>query len=224
MKNDAAKSFVSAVKPIFRKRTIYRTLACLIVVACIIGYKDPFTYYLAALAFIAVVAKLVNVELNLADAVWKRFAEQLETTSYEPMAAVKSFPPASALSKVGDARDLRLLAKGVYRNYPIRLLEEEAMFDFDSKDGSYTCRFRILEITTKQNFYHVYVDSKKNNFMFPSTSMHTLSRCLRTNETLDVEGDVNKYFKIFVPEKDNFKSLVTLTPEKLLALRDYGVN
>lgn len=223
MQNDSTTPFVDAVKPLFRKRAIYRTLASIIVAASVFWYKDWVTYFLAAtLPLLAIVAKLIDIEQNLADVVWKRFAEQLDTTSYEPVASLAPLPPASALSKVGDVRNLRLLARGDYRNYPVRLLEEEATFNDESGNGSYTCSFRVLEITTKQNFYHVYVDSKKNNLMFPSTSMHTLSRCLRTNESLEVEGDVNKYFKIFVPEKDNFKSLVTLSPEKLLALRDYG--
>jgi hypothetical protein len=65
-------------------------------------------------------------------------------------------------------------------------------------------------------------DSKSNSHFGFSTAMNVLSLSVRGNQKLDVGGDAGKYFTIYVPPDDRYRSLLTLTPQKIMALRGFG--
>lgn len=220
MPNEIPDRFVLSLKPLFRERTIYRLLTAAGLVLTLLG-NNFWLFVPGIILLVAAGLKLAFVGTNLETQVWNRFSAQLDpvnvtrhTNPQEPLRGV--------IGSIGDFRHLSVLAQGRYGPYDIRLLRQTVSYNPQSKNGSYSRRYRVLEITTRQEFYHVFLDSKSNDQSLFSTSMNILSRSVRDNQILTVEGDVHKHFQIYVPADDAFKSLVTLTPEKLLALRDYG--
>ena len=220
MQPTPADPFVDAIKPLFRQRTLYRVLLGVGFAVLILGYNSLFIVP-GWIIIILTTIKLVHVNAAIERHVWSKFSEQLDST----VPTQGSGPPEplrGVIGSIGDRRTVFEHAAGTYGSYGVRLVTQTVDYKPESTNRGYSRSYRVLELTARQNFYHVFIDSKGNDQSVVSTAMHILSRSVRGNPTLSVEGDVHKSFTIYVPKGDNYKSLVTLTPNKLLALRDYG--
>ena len=131
---------------------------------------------------------------------------------------------AGVMGSIGDAQSLFVIAAGTLENYEVRLLKQSVYYNPQSKNGHYSREFRILEIKTTEDFYHVFMVSRQASRNILSTAMTVLAKSVKHNKKLVVEGDVNKYFNIYIPEAAESESLITLSLENLLAIRDYGHN
>lgn len=221
MQIQATDGFIQSVKPLFKKRAIYRILWFICVGIFIISSQSWF-FFPALILTLVVAVRLTNAEMTIAERVWQRFESRLDSAHKPPIDNLLIEPLEGVMGSIGDSRQLSVLARGKYGQYDVRLLEQTVIFQPEPKGSSYSRNYRVLELTTRQNFYHVFIDSKKNSLNLISTAMSVLSFSVKGNKRLTVEGDVNNFFNIYVPRDDKSKSLVTLTPEKLLALRDYG--
>lgn len=220
MQPNPSDPFVQAIRPLFRRRTVYRLLLSLGMVMAIFGYKSLFIIF-GILITILALSQLIRVGLAIERNVWKRFSDQLD--SIMPVLGIGSPEPlGGVIGSMGDTRTVFEHVAGTYGTYGVRLVTQTVEYKPESENGRYSRSYRVLELTTRQDFYHVFIDSKGNHQSLFSSAMNILSRSVRGNPRLRVEGDVHKFFDIYVPKGDDYKSLVTLTPEKLLALRDYG--
>lgn len=214
-------TFIQAVRPLFRLRNIYRALWILSIII-LIASSDSWFFFVAIVMAIVVSSKYADAELRLSKKVWERFAAQLDSVETNSQILMRPKPLSGVIGSIGGMRLLSVIYQGNYGGYDIRLLNQTVVYNPGSRNGSYSRGYRILEITTAQDFYHVFIDSKQNDRKVLSRAMTILSLSVRGNARLQTEGDVNRYFDIYIPRDDRYKSLVTLTPEKLLALREYG--
>jgi hypothetical protein len=215
-----ADEFVKSVDALFKKRRLYRIASIVCLIITIFGYSLWIMYpFLIQVFYFG--AKLINTEMNLERKIWQKFSECLDSVP-DSMTDINSKPLEGVMGTIGDVRDIRVLVAGTYDTHKVRLLQETVYYNPSSENGNYSRKYRILEIQCPQDFYNVFVDSKSNNQSSFSTAMNVLSRSVRSNPKLTVEGDVNKFFDIYVPKDSKADSLITLTPEKLLALREYG--
>lgn len=212
--------FINNTKPLFKKRNRYRVLFFGALALAVLGGETVFSVIGMILA-IGLIPLLTNARSRLEAAVWKRFSNQLH---YTPTHHDKFFEPLDGvIGTIGDNRLAYATTKGVYKNRYVRIIKLMVVFDPSKRvEASFTKEYRVLEITSNQNYYHVFIDSKSNDKTIFTTAMKILSLSIKNNQRLSVEGDVDRYFRIYVPKGDAYKSLVTLTPEKLLALRNYG--
>jgi hypothetical protein len=211
--------FSASVRPYFRQRAVYRIVTCAAYLVLLVSYR---TWAVVPAVVIAVLAsvKVARIESAMESKVWSRFARQLD--SIDPQSNDNlAGPLQGVLGQLGDRRSCSVIVSGTYRGYPIRLLHETTEYNPGVK-SSYMRDYRILEITAKQDFYHVFIDSKSNSRFGFSTAMNVLSLSVRGNQKLDVGGDAGKYFTIYVPPDDRYRSLLTLTPQKIMALRGFG--
>ena len=215
-------SFLHATEPLFKQRRLWDWLFVVGVILIVVTAQTPLIF-VTPLLFIVALIKGVRIHTTLEEKVWQQFAARLDSSQVDPEALRYTLPLSGAIGSIGERRMLRVLAQGVYQGYPIRVLQQGVLYKPQSMNGSYSRGYRILEIVTNQTFYHVFIDAKGNHARIWPNAMHVLSRSVRHNKTLSVEGDVNKFFDIYVPNNDQYKSLITLSPEKLLALRDFGV-
>jgi hypothetical protein len=222
MKTENEQAFINSVRPLFWQRRLYRFVTIVGVIMFMASRTAEAWLWLllsVPLTLIALVWSIV-IEMRLEKRVWQRFAEGL--TDVQSTTGQQFDSPAGVIGSIGDERWPQLLVNGHYGSYEVRLWQQTSIFNPDSSKHRTSLNYRILEIATKQDFYHVFIDSKSNSRGVFTNAMVALSRSVRDNQKLTVEGDVNKYFDIYVPSGDDYRSLVTLTPEKLLALRDYG--
>lgn len=222
MQSAQDSEFIHAVSPLFRQRIKYRCLSVVSFIFLVATYDTVF-FIVTSVVSILLVSRLINVSLALEEKVWQRFESKLHAV-VEPPSLIHQNPAplGGVIGSLGDRRYVSVVVAGRYGKYDIRLLKQYSTFNAATKKGSFERAYRVLEITTRQDFYHVYIDSKSNNRRLSSKAMNIASISIDENPKLEVEGDVNKYFTIYVPKGDNFHSLITLTPEKLIALRDYG--
>lgn len=211
------------LKPLFRSRRQYGLFLVINAFALLLfaSYDSWFALPLIP-SFVIIFFKYVLIESSLEENIWSAFQRYLI-----PAPGKKSFISydklRGVLGNLGDFQKYYVLAEGLYGNYYIRSLNCTVWFNTQSHYGSFERRYRVLEISTTQNFYHVFMDSKRNNQSQISTAMNVLSRSIRENTVLNVEGDVHKYFKIYTTNEGS-EGLITLTPNTLIALRDYGSN
>lgn len=223
MQPPTATEFVESVGPLFKKRSVYRTLIALAVVSVVVSYGTWFM--IPAIIFLLVIVPvLVRYEVALETRVWQMFAEQLDVVHTSN--GRRAEPLKGVVGELSNGRLPSLLAAGLYHGYSVRLLEQTVYYRPTSRSSAPSYMYRILEITTNQQYYPVFLDSKSNNARIAphvlSTAMNVLALSVGRNRQLTVEGDANKFFRIYVPANARYESLVTLSPEKLLALRNYG--
>jgi hypothetical protein len=221
MRSDTSNSFVESVKPLFRQRRLYRILSGISLFFIVISYHTWFFFLTTAVSIFPIV-QLLRIEMSLETKVWERFKSKLDNIEDSTQVYMRAAPLEGVVGSLGDSSSNIVHAVGRYGQYDVRLLTHSVNFNTNSKNGGFSRDYRVLEITTSQDFYHVYIDSNLNNRKMSSSAMNIVSISIRENQKLTVEGDIEKFFTIYVPGSDRFKSLVTLTPEKLLALRDYG--
>ena len=222
MNDTGEKQFITSANKLFRMRTVYLCLCWLSLIGIMLKTYSLLLWAASFVLFLVWGVLYLRLEARLEKLLWGRFKLLIhDTGDFNP----KPLPPLSgAIGKLGKDRKLELLAHGMVKNYPVTLWAQDCIFYPHLNNIAVTNSYRVLEITTEQNFYHVFVDSKRNDKGLFGKDMRTLAKSLRGNQQLTVEGDVNKYFRMYVPADARYKSLVTLTPEKLLALRDYGQN
>jgi hypothetical protein len=219
-----ADDFIQTVKPLFRQRRKYRIITYSLCAALLIAYAANVIIFLVMLPLVFYYFNtLSRYEYALEKAVWGRFQDGLAPSAiHSTPGMLRSKQLYGVMGNLGYSHSYSLLAEGTYANRPVRLLAVNVTFHEPSSRSGYTRRYRVLEITTRQQFYQVFIDAKRNHQNWFATAMSVLSRSINKNQRLAVEGDVHKYFDIYVPKHDKSHSLVTLSPEKLLALRNYG--
>lgn len=76
----------------------------------------------------------------------------------------------------------------------------------------------IISVNLPKNLPNVFIDSKKNNFL----GINSLDKFYSKKQVLQLEGDFNNYFTIYVPQDYQKDALYFLTPELMALLVDYG--
>lgn len=222
--NQDHDQFIQAVQPLFRARRRHAALTVLSLVASLVfaGLNLGVIAPLLLIPIIYFAANMVIADFSLQRKVWQEFARHLEGGD----ASYTLDQPDHLLGVMGNlaySLHLHVLASGTSGTRAVRVLQKA--IDFKAPHGIYpyyTRWYRILEIGSQQDFYHVFVSSKKNHQPLFPTAMTLLARSIRQNQKLTVEGDVNNFFDIYVPAGSDYEGLITLSPDKLLALRDYG--
>lgn len=222
--NQGDDRFIQAIRPLFKERSIYQVLTVLSVAIILIlaGIGDGWEFLGVLLVLPSMIFPLMALsdDFRLERKVWEQFAKQLDsgdaTFAYHQPDHLQG-----VMRSLGFSLHLDVLASGTIGTRAVRVLRKAISFNPYSM-RSYDRWYRIVEISSRQDFYHVFMSSKKNQQPFFPTAMTLLSRSIRNNQKLSVEGDVDKYFDIYAPEGSNWRGLVTLTPDKLLALREYG--
>ena len=157
--------------------------------------------------FVIFTVQWAIADYNLELKVWNRLSDNFESyiaSSVESLSGV--------MGSLGYGHSVSPIVSGVYGGYSVRLFNEDVYTDKKLRQG-YRKTYRVLEIQFRQDFYAVFMDSRK---------LSGISRAVSDNQRLNVEGDVNKFFDIYVPQDSKYNGLITLTPEKLWAIRQYG--
>ena len=229
MKPLETDSYVADIMMIYRKRRYAKAyIFCMAIFILIVAPHQSSPIFgiitlLASLLLLYLFVRLFIITMYLEESVWKRFNSKM-TNIVLPDRSTASPVLYGVMGSIGDASSMRVITEGMYGNYNIRLIEQSVFYKPQSKNGNYSREYRVLEIMTNQDFYHVFMDSKRNSMNIFSTAMTILAKSVKHNKKLNVEGDVNKFFKIYIPQAAEFESLITLSPEKLLAIRDFGNN
>lgn len=113
-----------------------------------------------------------------------------------------------------------VLASGQINGIDFSVIELGVNFLY-RRDG-YRKTYRVFAIRTQQDSPNIYIDSKANNGRFRSSNMQFIRGSISHNPTLHVEGDVHKHFNIYIEPDAQIPSLVSLAPDRLLAIRDFG--
>ena len=221
--------YVAQLSPLFKRRRQIRLSIVLLLPVLLVGVSQQssniFTIIgLASLVgLILLLIKLFFITYSLEETVWDRFRSKM-TKVVNTSSSIETPVLAGVMGSIGDAQSLFVIAAGTLENYEVRLLKQSVYYNPQSKNGHYSREFRILEIKTTEDFYHVFMVSRQASRNILSTAMTVLAKSVKHNKKLVVEGDVNKYFNIYIPEAAESESLITLSPENLLAIRDYGHN
>jgi hypothetical protein len=220
---------IEAIEQLTRSKNTFRIVALLFIPFTPLLFVEPYQWgfipatlmIISLLACIGIFFKRIAIRRVASYAIVNSFEEYVSLGGY-----IQPDPqPDSVMSHIGDYRYYNVIGKGVQSGYPVRLMSMYVTFDTASWTGlTSTKKYLILEITTQQNFWHVFLDSKSNNGTFTPSAMRLLSLLLKQNQKITVEGDVEKYFDIYAAEGKKSENLITLTPDKLIALRDYGKN
>ncbi len=225
--SEVTDDFLNSAKDLFAKRKAYRVAATLLGVSMFLAPRhDAAGSIMGVILFLSLLfvgLKLMFIQLALKNYIWQKFQNSLTSTQRDSVKYEKlPLKPKSVISNLGGSLDFNVLAQGSLNDYDVRLLELHVTFNPQSKNGRYDREFRVFEVKTNQSYYHVFMDSKSNSLLPSSSAMSILSRSLSKNKTLTVEGDVERYFKIYVPEDSGYESLITLSPDKLISLRNHG--
>ena len=221
--------FVELTKHLFRRRTIFEFLfgisIFVLVILFVFGGSITNTLFAVALVIYFVIAlplsvfNLAHVNSLIDKKVWQYFQESYGITSDK----LDKSPVQGVMNEIDGRKISTVLFTGEYKNYCIRVINYTVNY-YRSDRLAYIRHYRILEITTNQNFINVFMDSHANNRKIKRDAMTLLSDSVAHNKKLIVEGDMHNYFTIYIPNETLIDSLVTLTPDKLIALRDYGKN
>lgn len=232
--NEASRTqdsaFLASMRPLF----MYRALAIAAWVGgfgvIILGRGGIASTWLA-LAGIAgsIVGSIAHLLLNLTikQRAWQRFFEiyGLERLPENTAPFEDGVPLLGVMGKLGIKRNATTEFHTNLQGQHARLMELYVEFDKPAqgrKQAPTRATYRVFEIRTPTNFHHVFIDSKRNHIPLIPTAMGLLHDSVRINEKLVVEGDMNRYFNIYVPAGTMSNGLITLTPDRLLALREYG--
>lgn len=83
-----------------------------------------------------------------------------------------------------------------------------------------THSFGVMRLKLPRKLPHVLLDSKKNNFLM----LRNLPGNFSSDQRLQLEGDFNNYFTVYVPANYQRDVLYFLTPELMAGLIDKGSN
>lgn len=90
-------------------------------------------------------------------------------------------------------------------------------FDIRKDDDTVTYTYGYIMIQLDRKLPHMILDSKLNNGRFFGLSMSNLPISLRDNQRLQLEGDFNEYFTLYVPNSYERDAFYIFTPD-LMAL------
>lgn len=210
--------FFASIRPLFRKRSYY----VIAMVVCGIVSLTGTAAIIALPIGIFVLFKYAKTAVDIESAASRRFSEILEPIEEEPSTAKPALK--GVMGSLGERRYLLKRARGQLSGYNVTLWGYEVIWKPGQRNGNYFRSYRVLELEAKHHFHHVFVDSLSNSRLIGPSEMYVLSKSLRKNSSLTVEGDVNRHFRIYVPSGHERQGLITLSPDKLLALRDYGAH
>lgn len=141
------------------------------------------------------------------------FMEQVaKTLNYKYVPLLDLSAMTGNLFKIGHSQQVKNVIIGVYNNLPIKIFN----YNFSTGSGKQRRDFRytIFEIETKSEIPNMIL--MKNDF-FALTDLNALTS---GKEKLNLEGDFNKYFKLYIVKDFQIEALQIFTPDIMAELID----
>lgn len=141
------------------------------------------------------------------------FMEQVaKTLNYKYVPLLDLSAMTGNLFKIGHSQQVKNVIIGVYNNLPIKIFN----YNFSTGSGKQRRDFRytIFEIETKSEIPNMIL--MKNDF-FAFTDLNALTS---GKEKLNLEGDFNKYFKLYIVKDFQIEALQIFTPDIMAELID----
>lgn len=85
--------------------------------------------------------------------------------------------------------------------------------------STHTCGY--IRIQLPRRVAHMILDSKSNNMNIFGVSLTNLPVSMKNNQTLQLEGDFNKYFTLYAPVEYERDALYVFTPDLMAVLIDH---
>jgi len=206
---DQKASYLETLRPFFVARKIRHVILTVLVVMSLFAFIQVHAI-LSILGYISgIVAFVVAVIVTNLDI---QFAQK----------ACHRIPLTGVVGTFGSGHRSRLLASGQINGTDFSVTHLSVDFLYPDQRGGYTKQYRVFAIRTAQSSPDIYIDSKNNNWGMDSSPMLFIRGSISHNPKLNVEGDLHKYFNIYMEPGAQIPSLVSLAPDRLLAIRDFG--
>jgi hypothetical protein len=230
--NPRDKAFIESARPLFRRRRALELAAAggfaVVIISYFIvrwgsdGVSAVSLVFLVAgfVALIVIEIKLLQATSHIERRMWELFTQAYAILNAN-VSPVGELSPAGVIGKAGNVRAFTPVFTGTVGAYSVTAFMAEITYG-QARRSQIKKLYRVLEVTTQQTFTNIYLDGRKNNNRLWRDAMTYLRECVSGNQKLKVEGDVNRFFDIYIAHDKPYENLVTLTPDKLLALRNYG--
>jgi hypothetical protein len=116
----------------------------------------------------------------------------------------------------GNDRKVSDVVTGQFNGFPFSLFTYS--FGFDNNEGHELFIFCVMKIQCNIALPEVILESRNHPYMPPLTPLHHNA----TNETVQLEGDFNQYFRLFAKKGNEVNVLEALTPDVMEDLIDYA--
>lgn len=194
---------------------------------------DSFGFMLMASVFLTVCGALLAwlYRVRLSESIWQEGIQKyggriLDYSNKIPLeCAVKSGTVIASEALLIDYKKVALLPGSgavVQENaftYSISkwLTDEQFQFKLD---------YFIIKVPLNAQVPHIFIDAtSQNHFTRHNDDLWSLNKKLpRANRVTDLEGDFNKHFKVYAANPRALDSLVILTPDVMLELKERGHN
>lgn len=142
----------------------------------------------------------------------KAFAEA-NHFAFTPAKPAGGYP--GTLFSLGRDQQFLSVVDGTYQNMTFEF--GNFYCTMGSGKSSHTRAFGVIEVKLPRKLPHILLDSRKNN-RFGMSHLSLFS----TNQKLQLEGNFNNYFDLYVPKGYERDALYFLTPELMALLIDHG--
>ena len=203
---NVSKSTIGFIKGKYKKhRALYIYLA---VFLFILGFA--FMNFFSLFVVIIVVAGYYALIRQKMQAIFmQQVAEKLK---YEYLPLLDLSAVNGNLFKIGHSQLIKNAITGFYNNLPIKIFN----YNFSIGHGKQkrTFFYTIFEIETKSEMPDMIL-LRNDFFAFTNLNQLTLGK-----EKLNLEGDFNKYFKLYIPKDFQIEALQIFTPDVMAELID----